>query len=200
MKYIELSIEELKNQSIELAKLISVDFQPDVIVFIAKGSFLIGYEISNFFNTPLVECFAVRKGNKLKQYVSPIIKYFPKKLKQYLRKRELQSGVHSFSSDRNVYIRNQRNVIEHAANILVVDDSVDTGYTVREVIHYLTDNFSKGNIRVAALNYFEKSVAIFPIDYFLYTNCILQGPWSKDSKYYKEFKLRYKQEKDKGVF
>lgn len=200
MQYIELSIEELKDQSKELAKLISVDFQPDVVVFIAKGSFLIGYEMSNFFNTPLVECFAVRKGNKFKQYVSPILKCFPKKLKKYLRERELQSGLHSFSSDRHVYISNQKNAIENATNILVVDDSVDTGYTVKEVIHYLTNNFSKGNIKVAALNYFDQSVAIFQIDYFLYTNCMLQGPWSKDSKYYKEFISRYKLAKNKGVF
>ena len=83
MKYIELSIPELEVSSRDLAKKVASEFQPEVVVFIAKGSFLIGQEISNYFNVPLVECFAVREGNKLKELGSPILKILPNYKCQY---------------------------------------------------------------------------------------------------------------------
>lgn len=197
MRYIELSIGELEERSKELAEIVAKDYQPDVIVFIAKGSFLIGVEISKYFKAPLVECFAVRKGNDFKKILAPILRILPSKIKAYLRSRELKSGLHSMHKERDVYIQNQLDIIKNSKNILVVDDSVDTGNTVKKVVGYLR-NFNKENIKIATLNYFLKSESVYQVDYSLYSDCIMVGPWSKDSKYYKEFIRRYKEVQSEG--
>lgn len=198
MRYIELSIEDVRDRSKRLAEIISADFKPDVVVFIAKGSYLIGYEMSKIYKVPLVEIFAERKGNKIKHFVSPILKYIPRDLKNYLRKKELDSGFHSKSVARNVHLTKGRNTLEQSNHILIVDDSVDSGFTVKEVFQYLKTHLNNENIKVAAFNYFDESSEIFQIDYYLYRNAIIQGPWSKDSKYYKVFQSKYEIAKKRG--
>ncbi|MCU5552577.1 phosphoribosyltransferase, partial [Bacillus cereus] len=89
MNCLELSIRNLEKESKKLATKIEKDFQPDVVIFIAKGSFLIGQTISEYLNLPLLEIQAVRKGNKLKEFIKPIIKIIPKSLKEYLRRKEI---------------------------------------------------------------------------------------------------------------
>lgn len=191
MKYIELSIKDLEKQSIKLAKKVSEEFQPDVIVFIAKGSFLIGYELSKFFNIPLVECFAVRKGNTFKEILRPVFKVIPKSFKKYLREKEIKSGVHKKESARNVFVDKGKDVLNNPKKVLIVDDSVDSGNTAREVYYFLQNNYQNKELRFAALNYFDESKSVFKVDYSLTENTIMSGPWSKDSKEYAEFVKRY---------
>ncbi|WP_371810004.1 phosphoribosyltransferase [Geobacillus sp. DSP4a] len=180
----------------QLAQKISQDFRPDVVVFIAKGSYIIGDVISKYFNVPLIEIHATREGNTFKNLVSPILKLIPKGVKIYLRKRELQLGVHSKNSDRRVYLEKGKDKLEGAENVLVVDDSVDTGNTAKQVCEFIRNNFWNKTIKFASLNYFEESKKVYRVDYSLYKNYILIGPWSKDSKYYNEFIMRYQQWKE----
>lgn len=200
MRFIELSIKDLEEESNKLAENISKDYNPDVVVFIAKGSFIIGYEISRYFNVPLVECFAEREGNKVKDLLSPILKIIPKDLKKILRKKELKSGMHLKNSSRNVYINNGFDILKKSESILVVDDSVDTGNTAKEVSFYLTSELKEVTIKFAALNYFEDSKKIFLIDFSLHKDHIMEGPWSKDSRFYADFVKKYNVAKHNGVF
>ncbi|HWO76920.1 MAG TPA: phosphoribosyltransferase family protein [Bacillus sp. (in: firmicutes)] len=193
MKYIELSIKDTEEASAKLAQKIGQDFKPDVVIFVAKGSLIIGDTISKYFGVPLVEIYAVRDGNKFKDLVSPILKIIPKSIKVYLRKKEFESGVHSKNAERRVYLNQGFEKLERAQNILVVDDSVDTGNTVKQVHGYIINKFGKKSVRLASLNYFEESIQIFRVDYSLYKDTILIGPWSKDSKYYSDFVKRYEE-------
>ncbi|MFC0296528.1 phosphoribosyltransferase [Geobacillus jurassicus] len=193
MRYLELSIKDTEEASKQLAQKISQDFKPDVVVFIAKGSYIIGDVISKYFEVPLIEIHAVREGNKLKNLVSPVLKLIPKSVKNYLRKKELQSGVHNKNSERRVYLEKGKDKLQDAENILVVDDSVDTGHTAKQVCEYIIRNFGEKTMRFASLNVFAESERIFRVHYSLYKNCIMIGPWSKDSEYYCEFIMRYEQ-------
>ncbi|AIM16352.1 phosphoribosyltransferase [Bacillus sp. X1(2014)] len=192
MNYKELSIENLEKISRELAEIISENFRPEVVIFIAKGSFIIGDVVSKFFNVPLVECFAKRDGNKVKDLVSPLLKLIPKKLKFLLRKQEIKSGVHNKNSDRNVYMEKGLEYLANAKNILIVDDSVDTGNTAKSVYDFVSKISADSNIKFAALNYFDISKEKFMVDFYLYENCLISGPWSKDSKEYLRFLELYK--------
>lgn len=163
------------------------------MVFIAKGSYIIGDVISKYFNVPLIEIHAVREGNKLKNLVSPVLKLIPKSVKNYLRKKELQSGVHNKNSERRVYLEKGKDKLEDAENILVVDDSVDTGHTAKQVCDYILRHYENKIVRFASLNVFEDSERVFKVHYSLYRNHIMIGPWSKDSKEYRQFVKRYEQ-------
>ncbi|MGG3681986.1 phosphoribosyltransferase [Aeribacillus sp. FSL K6-3256] len=199
MRYLELSIKDTEEASKQLAQKISQDFKPDVVVFIAKGSYIIGDVISKYFEVPLIEIHAVREGNKLKNLVSPVLKLIPKSVKNYLRKKELQSGVHNKNSERRVYLEKGKDKLQDAENILVVDDSVDTGHTAKQVCEYIIRNFGEKTVRFASLNYFEESEKVFKVHYSIYRNHIMVGPWSKDSKEYNDFKKLYSKAKQSGM-
>lgn len=200
MNYIELSIKSSEEESKKLAENISTTFKPDIVVFIAKGSFIIGYVISKYFNVPLIEIFAVRKGGKIKSIISPIFKYIPKGVKQILRKREMESGIHNKNKDRKVFMDSRyEKLLDNASNILIVDDSVDTGNTALEVYEYVANIANKDNIKFAALNYFDESKDVFKVDYSLYINHMLSGPWSIDSKEHKRFIRMYQEWKSNKV-
>ncbi|QOW29940.1 phosphoribosyltransferase [Bacillus cereus] len=196
MNCVELSIRNLEIESKKLANKIEKDFQPDVVIFIAKGSFLIGQTISEYLRVPLLEIRAVRKGNKLKEFIKPAIKIIPKSLKEYLRRKEIQSGVHNKNVDREIYFDMNKHEMKNINKILVVDDSVDTGHTASQVVKYLGNTYTETEIKFASLNYFTDSANIFQVDYSLYENHILMGPWSNDSKYNKEFIELYNQWKE----
>ncbi|MED4023440.1 MULTISPECIES: phosphoribosyltransferase [Priestia] len=203
MNYLELSIKDTEKETIKLAERIKNEnqFAPDIVVFISKGSYIIGKTFSDYFKVPLVEIFAVREGNKLKEIISPLLRVIPKRLKKYLRSKELKSGVHSKNTQRKVYFEKGNELLQKAINILIVDDSVDTGYTAKQVYEYIDKSFGENKvIKFASLNYFEESKVVFEVEYTLYKNSIMVGPWSKDSKYHKEFILQYSRAKEKGAF
>ena len=73
MNYTELSIENVKEKSRGLYEKIIEEYKYDLVIFIAKGSYLIGQELSNLGDAPLLEIYATRKGGNLKKVLKPII-------------------------------------------------------------------------------------------------------------------------------
>ena len=111
----------------------------------------------------------------------------------FLRKKEFNSNVHQKNTERNVtYDSKIWEKYKKCKNILLVDDSVDTGYTIKLCKDEIQKFFSNSVIKVVALNYFEKSKSIIETDYSVYVDTMLNGPWSSDSKYYNEFIEKYK--------
>lgn len=190
MNYLELSEKNVRDESLKLAKKIESKFKPEIVIFVAKGSFYIGDEISKYFNVPLIEIKAVREKNKLKEIVSPILKLIPKKIKYILRELEINSNTHKKSSKRNVQLEEKYKVeLLKYKKVLLVDDSIDTGNTIIEILNYLK-NYDL-EIKTAGLNVFEMSKENIEIDFNIYEDTLLNGPWSKDSKYYSKFMEDY---------
>lgn len=199
MDSVVLSLKSLREESLELAKCIEVEFKPDLVVYIARGGYLIGKEISDYFHVPCIGIHAEREGGKLKDFISPLLRLLPKRIKIYLRELELSSGVHEINKDRQIYWDVDNKYLECVSgksNILVVDDSVDTGYSMISVVHEICRDVGEDvTIKTAAINYWSKSLSVIRTDFFNYKDTIIQTPMSKDSKEYSIFEQLYSNRK-----
>ena len=197
MKYIELSIDDVKKDTTKLHKKILKNYNYDLVVFIAKGSFVIGKYLSELNDVPLIEIKATRTGNKLKKIVSPLLKVIPKNIKKILREKEFNSDIHEKNIERKV-IFNEKKYKKHkkCKRILLVDDSVDTGYSMKFCYEKIKEQIPNADIKIAAINYFKKSERIIKTDYYLYIDTMLNGPWSNDSKENKKHNDMYSKWKE----
>lgn len=192
MNYIELSRKSLKRDTKKLYDKIKKNYEYDCVIFIAKGAFFIGEDLANYRHVPLLEVFATRKGNNIKKLIRPILKVIPKKIKEFLRNQEAKSSYHKKNSERLVSFDKERwNKYVNKHRILLVDDSIDTGNTINCVLPKIKEFFLNAEIKVACLNVFKKAKDTCTVDYYLYEDCLLNGPWSNDSKEYSDFLVKY---------
>ena len=192
MELLELSKKSLIEKNKKLYKNIIKDYNYDLVVFVARGSYLIGKDLSELNNTPLLEIFATRKGGKFKKIISPILRIIPKGIKNILRKKEFNSNYHEKNNERNIrFDENIWKKYKNSKKILLVDDSVDTGYSIKYAKEQIEKFFENSEVKVAAINYFEKSKKVVKTDFYLYKEKMLLGPWSNDSKENKDYMKEY---------
>lgn len=193
MDYLELSIEKLNSECEKWALEIQKDYKTDLIIYIAKGGYLIGKSFKNVFNVPLIGIKAKRRGNKIKDLFMPLIVKLPKKICNILRLIELKTNVHNKCEERKIIIDTNINKInkKDIRKILIVDDSVDTGHSMKRVHDEVRKMFLNSEIKLAAMNVWNDSKKIIDIDYFIYKNVVIRTPMSKDSKEYNIFLKLY---------
>ncbi|MGP6148701.1 phosphoribosyltransferase [Priestia flexa] len=187
MQYLDLSIKEVRKLSLKLAKEIKTKgYEPDVVIYIKSGGYMIGDEIAKYFNIPSVGVRIFRKGNAVKKKLTNLLGFLPHRLKLILRTLELKSGFHKKESKREIFV--DSNNVMYGKRILIVDDSVDTGNTILKMMDFLSKNHPHNyELKVAALNVFSMSKELLETDYFVYQDAVIIYPWSTDSKEYKEF-------------
>lgn len=186
MKYIDLSKENVREKNKYLYDLIIKEYNYDLVVFIAKGSYIIGKDLAELNNTPLLEIFATRKGNKLKKILSPMLRIIPAKIKAKLREKEMNSKYHTKNTDRKIsFDKKKYSKYKNRTNILLVDDSIDTGNSIKLAYNTLIDYFPNASVKIAVFNVMDK--AYIKPDFTLYKDTMISGPWSSDSKEHKEY-------------
>lgn len=108
---------------------------------------------------------------------------------------ELASGVHKEHKERKIYWDNSDvclRVLKNKKNILVVDDSVDTGYSMISVVQKIRRDVGADIIiKTAAINCWSKSLSVIRTDFCIYEDTIIQTPMSKDSQEYSVFEFLY---------
>lgn len=191
MKYLELSLKNVEDASRKLyVNKIKKNYDYDLVIFIAKGGYIIGQTLANEKSVPLIEIIARRKGVNLKKIVKPLFKIIPKKILIKLREKEINSTYHEVKKDRKVqYNESIYNKHLYKKKILLVDDSIDSGYSIIETKKIIKRLFKKSEIKIAVFNTMSKSV-IKP-DFTLYKDTMINGPWSNDSKYHLTFLEKY---------
>lgn len=201
MKYIELSRKDIEEQCKDWAKEIQKSYQPDLIVYVAKAGYLIGREMKDVFNVPLVGISATREGNTLKEVIGPIISSMPNFVRNILISLELKSDTHSKNAERQIHFHEglEKMKSSNIQSILVVDDSVDTGHSMKQVVDAIHSLFGDVEIKIAGLNVWDKSRSIIDSDFALYKNTVIKSPMSKDSKEYKDFMRIYNSETNNGT-
>lgn len=193
MNYIEMSEKNVKENAIKLFEIIKKDnYDYDLVIFISKGAFSIGNELANMKNVPLLEIHAQRKGGVIKRLLKPFMRCVPKSILIGLRRHEMKTPYHEKNKERNVSY-SEKKYSEHikSKKILLVDDSIDSGYSIMETLNKLKEIFKNSEIKTAVFNTMNKSK--YKPEYTLFSDVMICGPWSNDSKYYKEFICKYKE-------
>ena len=202
MKYTELSRKDIENDCFKWAMDIKKSYQPDLIIYVAKAGYLIGREMNRVFDVPLVGISASREGNGLKEIFGPIVSIMPNFIRNFLISVELKSDTHSKNTERKIHMHEGLEMLdkEKFHHILIVDDSVDTGHSMKQVVNVISSMFVNAEIKTAGLNVWDKSMSIIDTDFALYKNTVIKTPMSKDSKEYKDFMKIYNKETDYGKY
>ena len=193
----ELNRKELENECNSWARKISESYQPDLIIYIAKGGYLIGREMREVFDVQMIGIGTSRDGNNFKEKIGPFVAMLPNFVRNFLILIEMKSNKHGKSTERHVHFLDniEENVdVNKIKNILVAEDSVDTGHSLKQSLDEIKKVFPESEIKVASLNVWDKSKDIVSVDYSLYQNTIIKAPMSKDSKEYKAFIKLYNEE------
>lgn len=198
MKIKKLSIREITELSQAWAEEIGKTYRPDCVVYIAKGGFLIGREISDCFEVPLVAVAASRGGDNAKKLLSGIGPFIPERIKDIARLIELKTKIHRLNPKRKILWPDGDTDVKEAMEILVVDDSVDTGNTITAVKRAVRERAPHASIRLAAMNVWEEAKKNVQIDYSLFSDTILKTPMSKDNREYKHFLREYERACNEG--
>lgn len=196
MEHLELTRKALEEQCNTWASNIKKSYQPDLIIYIARGGYLIGKQMKEVFQVPMIGVSTVRDGNSIKEKIGPIIAMFPNCIRNLLISIEMKSNKHAKNTERKVrFLKGVEDVKDKdIQKILVAEDSVDTGNSLQQAIKTIRTVFPDAEIKVASLNIWDKSKSIVHVDYALYENTIIKSPMSKDSKEYKEFRNTYRKE------
>lgn len=201
MDCLELSIRDLEDESYYWAQRIKREYNPDTVVYVAKAGYLIGNILSNVFDASLIGISTERRGNNFKNMLSPILKLIPNSVRFFLIKMELKSNIHKVNEERKIEFISDLSYIDkkRVKKILIVDDSVDTGYSMKAVKETVYNEFENAEVRTASLNVWDKSMEVIDIDYALYRNTIIKAPMSKDSKEYSSFVSQYEESLKKSA-
>jgi len=188
--FVELSIESLREESKRLAGIIAKDWQPDLVIYLAKGGFLIGEEIAIYFNAGLLEFDVHRTGDKVKQNSAIILSKLPKYIRKKLRESELKTRFkadNGQTQSKTLHLTKRYQISINPMRVLIVDDSADTGSSLLSAKNLAEALFPNVEIKIATLNVFDEALLRVQIDWYLYANCLLGTPASKDNKDYKKF-------------
>lgn len=127
------------------------------------------------------EILCQRPSTKTKNrfFVDKFLVYIPVFLLDWLRILEHHVLSHRRASERVVQGFDLNTLIGCDA-VLVVDDAIDSGESMSEVLKYFESNFLGAKL-IAAYVVTQSNPAVLP-DYCECTNVLIRFPWSKDAK------------------
>lgn len=176
--YSSLDLEQSIDYSFRLAQSIAhIGFTPDVVVGVANGGTLPAQVVSQFFDCPLLVIGVARPLSRVKRYLP--LNAVPRTVKLYLRQLEVLLGLYKHLDGRRICSTHNGNLAP--GKYVIVDDSLDTGNTMRAVVDYLETNGIKlKDIRIAVLTQIFEDASPTP-DCKIFHRTNISFPWSMDS-------------------
>lgn len=200
MKFVEMNIGELRSASFKLCELLPAGYRPDLVVYLARGGYLIGRDASDYFACPLAElekhrAEPLKKDAGLLGRLPRWAKHLLRAIELYVRKRRIHQEELDSVGPAALTPRYPWPVsVEH---ILFVDDSVDSGSSVIAGCKALRTRYPESDIRIAVLNTFVQSAGGVSFDAVLMHDTLLSTPASKDNLCYEEFCRLYENDEYK---
>ena len=186
-------MESIINESGEWAREIGKVYQPDLVVFIAKSGFLFAKPIAQYFNCTMADIMVSRPASRAKDKLKRIIELVPNDLILFILKMPFMYRFNDKKKERKIeiterYKKEKKNTHE---KILIVDDSVDTGWTMQCVYQIVKETFPEAMIKTAAYTVIDYSTQRVSVDYFKYRNTIILTATSRKSDQYEMFLKQY---------
>lgn len=188
----DINLLRIKEYSLRLAQRVNDSgYVPDHILYIERAGLLVGYEIAKYFDCNISGIYSSRSGQSIKSRAKVILRYLPRAVTHLLRNIEIKSNIHAIKKERNVYMGNL--YPPNGRNILVVDDAIDTGYSLKAVLDFLlSKGYDRSHIKTAVLTT-TLNGPIFWADISLFEQVSFVFPWSPDSKEYSQTWRLYEQ-------
>jgi hypoxanthine phosphoribosyltransferase len=186
---ISRSMQEIQNDCKIWATEIEKSYIPDLIVFIAKSGYLFAKSFADYFNCDMVDVLAKRPANGTKDGLKSIMKLVPEKLVLKIVSSPLMYKYNENKKDRCIEL-SQRYYYEtnkNHKNILIIDDSVDTGWTLLQVENMVKKDFPNAVIKTASYSVIEYSQKRISVDYERMKNTVVLTCTSRKSKEYDKF-------------
>ena len=172
---------ELREVAIELNDLIFQDFLPDIIIGIKNGGYKVAeIMVSEAEHKPLFFGVSMqRTSTKNKSKIKNILRHLP-----YIITDNLRILENNLLFPRNKKPQATTEIPElqgyKNAKILIVDDAVDSGHTLKTVLENVRSSVDFSCVvRTAAITLTTDFSVIKP-DYTLYQNVLCRFPWSFD--------------------
>lgn len=196
-RYFRISVKTHTGNSFDeacssLAKIVDACYSPNLIVGIARGGDYIAKNMISmgYFREAVyvsIKCQRNSTKSKGKMRLDVLLKMLPRVATNFLRRVEsfflewmFYSNGPSF--DRKVaFAENDVQQIRHAKSVLIIDDAVDSGVTLKTVRDWVIETNPAASIRTAAITTTFESPVCCP-DFSLYRDVLVRFPWSNDAK------------------
>lgn len=181
---ITLHSEEFVATCQKLQRIIEKDnFIPDVVLGIRSGGEWVAREL--FPNIPHEYTELRRPGSQRKKKFERIVQFLPYSLLNAIRISEaLLVGQ---KSRRTSFCASALPTLPTTGKLLVVDDAVDSGATLRTILECISSVYPSLEVRSASITVTTVSPAAYP-EYFVYNNhTLIRFPWSIDMKQKPQF-------------
>lgn len=119
-----------------------------------------------------------KKSSILKYLLKNLFKVLPQFFLNKVRIYEHKFLMNNGNQDRELYLPENLQ-LDNYHKILIVDDAVDSGYTLKNVVDKLEKNNSSAKIYSLAVVVTDKNAVKIP-DYYLYSDVLIRFPWSLD--------------------
>lgn len=189
MKTITFDEKLFENSVLQLWERVGMEFIPEkVIVIESGGGYLADVLVKNrkLSPTDIVRIKTTRKLTRVKKsHGKTLIKFFPGFINILLRKIESYSKEFIFmffklKEERVVDVISGEFSEIVGKKVLILDDAVDSGVTLKSVFEFVESNSSNmTEIKSAALTVTFKNPLIFP-NYFVYKRTLIRFPWAID--------------------
>ena len=194
MKVIDLLKDDFDIACQDLSQqVIDSSFTPNIIIGVLTGGGVVGREVnrnlSRIYGTLYFELKIQREGSKRKggEAFTTLLKRIPRGILNLLRIIESKYLLYKskivkprrvgeivFSNDISLQLERGGN------NILLVDDAIDSGATLKLISDYINNNYNNNNIRIAVITVTNKRTMI-DADFYLYNDrTLIRFPWSND--------------------
>jgi hypoxanthine phosphoribosyltransferase len=186
---------ELSDAAAQLYKLACNDFQPDLLLGVRRGGYVVAEHMltatatSSITLLPITRCRPTTIRKNKSTLINTLVRKLPRLLSDRLRviehmilteNRPLKPTA--FAPDEAELANSESFLLAHPnAQILVVDDAVDTGATLAGILELLRVAAPKAAVRTAAIVTTTSRPLVEP-DYSLYRHELCRFPWSLDFK------------------
>lgn len=189
IKVFAKSSNEVRLDCVDWAVEISRAFVPDLVVFLAKSGFIFGKVLSDVFGCPLVDIRVSRVGNSGKDAIAKAIPWIPWPVLSRVLKSKHMYAFNDNNNEREVEVSERFQAINYSEikRILVVDDSVDTGWSALAALNVVKDVAPECEIKIASYCTIDARQLKVKVDFSRYHNTIIVTSTSRYSAEYQSF-------------